>query len=225
MRKYIKFVSLCFALCLLLASISVAVAADRDLLYYIKQISACRAAGDYKGGLANANKAVQLDPKDASLYAVRAHFKSKTGDTAGALKDVAESLKIDPKYTLAYEIRATILLNQQKWQPALKDGDKIVALEPKESVGYYVRGWAKLGLRDIEGAVSEVRKAVALDPESQQTKEVAVSASHLLLARAKRKSSEGNVQGAIKDCNDAISMNPKNTEAVKLRNSLKAGKH
>ena len=223
MHNYIMVRVLVTVFCLQLLSGSVFAADTKDLGYYVKQMVACRSAGNYKGGLANANKAVQLAPQDSSLYNIRGYFKMKTGDTAGAIKDATESIKFDSKNVGAYELRASVYLAQEKWTQAAKDGESMISLSPKESDGYYVRGSAKFGARDIDGAVKDIRKAVSLDPGDPGSKDVADTLSMFLVARARQKATTGNMKEAIQDCEAAIGLNSKNTEAVKLKAKLKAG--
>jgi tetratricopeptide (TPR) repeat protein len=52
--------------------------------------------GDYKGGLADYDKALQYDPADADSWNNRGQAKMRLGDKPGAIADLRKALEINP---------------------------------------------------------------------------------------------------------------------------------
>jgi tetratricopeptide (TPR) repeat protein len=52
---------------------------------------------DFKGGLADYNKAIQFDPKDADSWNNRGIAKREIGDKTGAIADLKKALEINPE--------------------------------------------------------------------------------------------------------------------------------
>ena len=52
---------------------------------------------DFKGGLADYNKAIQFDPADATSWNNRGIAKRETGDKAGAIADFKKALALNPE--------------------------------------------------------------------------------------------------------------------------------
>ena len=64
--------------------------------------------GDYQGAIADYNKAIELDPKDATTYKLRGHEKSKLGDYQGEIADYNKAIELDPKDAEAYKLRGLV---------------------------------------------------------------------------------------------------------------------
>jgi tetratricopeptide (TPR) repeat protein len=68
---------------------------------------------DYVGALADYNKSIAVDPKNAITYYNRGTLKHlKLNDLPGALADYNQSLAINPKYAIAYDNRGFLKANQ-----------------------------------------------------------------------------------------------------------------
>ena len=223
MYRQIQLAGLSLALFLQAAVGSAFAAETKDIEYYVKQAAACRTNKDYKGGLENTNKAISLNSKDGDLFALRAYFKSKTGDNAGAIKDATEGIRLDPKAFEIYEIRAGIYLMQGEYRLALKDGDSMVAIDPKTADGYLIRSAAQYALNSLDVAASELHTALNISPSDSMAQELATSMSKSFAERAQTRADAGNTEGAIQDCDEDISLNSQNDQAVALKAKLGGG--
>ena len=58
--------------------------------------------GDYQGAIAECNKAIELDPKDAKAYNNRGYAKRNLGDNQGAIADYNKAIELDPKDATTY---------------------------------------------------------------------------------------------------------------------------
>ncbi|KAI9572138.1 phosphoprotein phosphatase [Boletus coccyginus] len=80
------------------------------------------------------SKAIELNPRDATLWCNRAAARTRLEEYGFALDDASKAIAVDPKYTKAYYRRATCYLQIAKPQLAVADFKKVVALEPKNDV-------------------------------------------------------------------------------------------
>ena len=58
--------------------------------------------GDLQGAIADCNKAIEVDPKDARAYRYRGHAKEDLGDLQGAIADYNKAIEVDPKDAYGY---------------------------------------------------------------------------------------------------------------------------
>jgi len=72
---------------------------------YVQQASNKHNAGDHTGSISLLSKAIELNPKEAVLYDLRASEKVLLKDYTGAIQDLDKAIELDPKYTEAYFFR------------------------------------------------------------------------------------------------------------------------
>jgi tetratricopeptide (TPR) repeat protein len=103
-----------------------------------------KAQRDFRGALADYNKAISLNPKLAKSYNNRGNVKSELDDHQGALSDYNKAISIDPQFALAYNNRG--LLKHWKLDDrsgAGRDFNKAIAIKPQFAHAYYNRGLLK----------------------------------------------------------------------------------
>jgi Tfp pilus assembly protein PilF len=171
--------------------------------------------GDYRGSLANFDRAIQLEPNSAIAYGYRGFIKAeKLQDVRGALADYNRSIQLDPKSAIAYRNRG--LLKQEKLQDvrgALADYNRAIQLDPKSASAYYNRGALKQEkLQDVQGTLADYNRAIQLDP-----KFAFVYNNRGLLKENKLQ----DLQGALADYNRAIAIDPNFATAYYNRGLLK----
>jgi tetratricopeptide (TPR) repeat protein len=64
-----------------------------------------KAETDFAGALADLNRSLQLDEKNAEAWYFRGTVKGLTNDYTGAIADLNQSLKLDPANAEAYSAR------------------------------------------------------------------------------------------------------------------------
>ncbi|CAL1707379.1 unnamed protein product [Somion occarium] len=79
-------------------------------------------------------QAIELNPKDATLWCNRAYTRIKLEEHGYALNDASTAIQLDPKYSKAYYRRATCYLQTLQYKKAIGDFKKVLALEPQNAV-------------------------------------------------------------------------------------------
>ena len=74
--------------------------------------------GDYDGGLADADAAVEKDPKNLYNFLNRADVRHMRGEIDLALEDIARALAVDEKNPIAYKLQGDIFDEQSKTDAA-----------------------------------------------------------------------------------------------------------
>lgn len=97
-------------------------------------------SGDYKNALAEYDKAIEHDPKNAEAYCGRARVRLMAEQNDLALADADKALALDSKFLPAFEVRAYIKTAQKDYEGAIAEINQAIALEPENALWYIVRG-------------------------------------------------------------------------------------
>jgi tetratricopeptide (TPR) repeat protein len=155
--------------------------------------------GDLDGALADYNRAIKLDPHDATAYDNRGLAKMAKGDLDGALADYDRAVQISPRN---FKIRASRgLVRQRKGDldGALADYDMAIKFYRNYQFAYSARASVKIAKHDLDGALADCNRAIELNP-----KDAAAYDNRALIETAK-----GNRDAAAADFNRAIKLDPK----------------
>jgi tetratricopeptide (TPR) repeat protein len=173
---------------------------------------------DYRGALAEYDRAIQLDPNYAIAYNYRGILKEhKLSDSQGALAEYNRAIQLDPNLALAYNNRGSLKYKKLgDSQGALADYNRAIQLDPNLAAPYNNRGILKENkLSDSQGALADYNRAIQLDPN--------YSIAYTNRGSLKYKKL-GDNQGALADYNRAIQLNPNLAIAYTNRGSLKENK-
>ena len=122
---------------------------------------------DYQGTLADLNRAIQLDSRNAFAYSSRGFLKAeKLQDYQGALADFDRAIQLDPNNGLAYHNRGNLKANKlQDIRGGLNDYNRAIQLDSQNAIYYSYRGALKSAkLRDQRGALVDLNRAIQVDP-------------------------------------------------------------
>ena len=125
---------------------------------------------DYQGAIADLNKAIELNPKDARAYYNRGVVKDELKQYKEAIADYTEAIKLNPKYSYAYNNRGVVKGKLKQHKEAIADFDKDIELNPEYAQAYYNRGLAYRELGQKEKADTDSRTWAKLIGE--RTKEI-----------------------------------------------------
>ena len=155
--------------------------------------------GNNDKAIADLDKAIELNPKDAFAYTNRGRAWNNKGNHDKAIADYNEAIKLDLKHAAAYSGRGIAWNDKGNNDKAIADYNEVIRLEPKGALAYYNRGNAWKDKSDFDKAISDYNEAIRLNPK-------------LAAAYNNRGFSwinKGNSDKAIADYNEAIRLNPK----------------
>lgn len=167
---------------------------------------------DYRGAIADLNKAIKLDPKDLEAYLVRGAAKDLLEDYRGAIADYDKAIEVDPKHAMAYSLRGDSKYDHEDYRGAIADYDKAIELDPNLAMAYRLRGGAKFHLEDYRGAIADSDKAIELAPDLTMA----------YVGRGSAKARLKDYRGAIADYDKAITLDPNLAMAYFNRGVAKA---
>ncbi|MEZ0227715.1 MAG: tetratricopeptide repeat protein, partial [Planctomycetota bacterium] len=116
------------------------------------------------GALADANRAIELDPKNALAWALRGCCRSNRGDQPSAIADFDQAIALDPKADQAWVNRGIARAKAGEARGALADFDRAIELRRTAFALRHRAGVKKL-LEDFEGELADLDAGVALDPK------------------------------------------------------------
>ena len=116
-------------------------------------------------GLADFNKAIELDPKATLPYYHRANLAYERKEYDKALEDYNTVIRNDPEFDWAYHVRGWIYYRRKDYDKALVDYEKAIQLVPSESVFYRDRGNIALIRKQYDQAMADFSKSIELDPK------------------------------------------------------------
>jgi tetratricopeptide (TPR) repeat protein len=213
---------------------------------FFNRAGAKKAAGDLDGAIADYDRAIQIDPKDAAIYNNRGLAKQAKGDLDAAIVDFNRAIQLNPKDAVAYSNRGNAKRDKGDLDGAILDYNRAIRLDPKYAYAYYNRGLAKKQKSDLDGAIADYNRVIELDPkfakaycdrgvakrrkddldgaisDYDRTVELDPKYAIAYFNRGNAKDDKGDLEGAIADYNRGIELNPKDSKAYDYRAEVHA---
>jgi tetratricopeptide (TPR) repeat protein len=117
--------------------------------------------GRYDSAIADANKAIMMNPRYPMPYVNRGNAYFKLNDPDRALKSYLKALQIDPRDPECYFNLGLAYYKKGLPEDALKSYDKTVELDPHHYAAWYNKSCMASQKRDLKGAIAALEKAVA----------------------------------------------------------------
>jgi tetratricopeptide (TPR) repeat protein len=215
---------------------------------FFSRAIAKKAAGDLDGAIADYDRAIQLDPKDAAIYNNRGVAKQAKGGLDAAIVDFNRAIQLNPKDAGAYINRGNAKRDKGDLDGAMVDYNRAIRLDSKYAIAYYSRGLAKKQKNDLDGAIADYNRVIELDPKfakaycdrgvakrrkgdldgaiSDYNRTVELDPKYAIayFNRGNAKNEKGDLDGAIADYNRGIELNPKYADAYNNRGAVKGTK-
>ncbi len=128
----------------------------------------------YSDAVADFNRAIELDPKNAKAYLERGRAYDELSDRSRAEADLAEAMRLDPADPEAYASRGWLRRNSGNKETAKADFEQAIkladsAIEAKRNLGgaYTARSDAYAGIEDYARAISDLEDAIELYPQDE----------------------------------------------------------
>lgn len=160
--------------------------------------------GNYKLAIADYNKAIGLNPKEADTYAYyrRGIAYNNLGNHKRAIIDFDKAIELDSKNVLAYQERGSAYYFLGKYKLAIANYDKAIELNPKEVLAYEMRGITYHKLKNYKQAITDYNKTVTLNSKN----------ANVYYFRGVAHSMLGNEKQALNDYKTAARLGNKRTQ-------------
>jgi tetratricopeptide (TPR) repeat protein/S1-C subfamily serine protease len=168
--------------------------------------------GDYKGAIADFDRAIKINPNLSNAYNGRGAVKLALGDNKGAISDFDRVIKINPNHAETYVSRGTAKLNQGEKKEALADFNRAIKINPNYAEAYIYRGTAKSDLGDKQEANADFDRAIKINPNYDTA----------YFFRGAAKLNQGEKKEALADFDRAIKINPNYAEVYIFRGTVKS---
>ena len=117
---------------------------------------------DYPAAIADADRALALDPKLARAYNLRASARRATGDLRRAIEDFTQAIALEPNLDNYFQ-RASTYQKLGEHKLAVADFDQALAEDPQEPHIYYARAQSRAALGDSAGAQADTAQGQKID--------------------------------------------------------------
>jgi tetratricopeptide (TPR) repeat protein len=164
---------------------------------------------DYDRAFNDANRAIELDPKNGAHYYLRGKSYIGQSDSERAIADFARAIELDPNNYDYHGARGISYVNKGAYDQAFADLNCAIENNPANGEYYCFRGLNYLkngdterGGADFDRAIDLFNQAIALDPKN----------AGLYAGRAMSHLGKGDPDEGKADFDRAIELNPKNPE-------------
>ncbi len=124
--------------------------------------------GDYERLIADADRAIELDPNLALAYNNRAGAWINKQDYERAIADCDQAIRLNPNLAIAYNNRAAAWVGKGDYERVIADADRAIKLDPNHALAYYNRGVASYNKKDYDRAIADFDQAIRLNPQHQR---------------------------------------------------------
>ena len=115
-------------------------------------------------GIAEYNKALELNPGFAIAHRTRGFAYCGKGQYNQAISDFTKAIEINPRYADAYFYRGFAYCDKGQYDQAISDFTKAIEINPRYADAYFYRGFAHCGKGQYDQAISDYSKAIDLNP-------------------------------------------------------------
>ncbi len=169
---------------------------------------------DWEGAIADATKAIELDPGLAQAWANRCGSRGMTGDWDGQIADATKAIELDPGLATAWANRASARGKKDDRDGELADATRAIELDPRLAEAWVTRGAARGQKGDWEGEIADETRAIELNP----------GLGAAWVNRGAAREEKGDFDGAIADATKAIELDPRQAVAWLDRGSARGEK-
>lgn len=178
---------------------------------YLGRARLSLACGDTVAAKADIDHALQLDPRDANAYIMRADIAiNSESDYEAALQDIDNAIRLMPTMAGLYINRAFLRYNLDSYTGAMEDYDYALTLEPLNKTALFNRGLLLAEVSANDRALDDFNRVLELDPNDYRA----------LYNRAIIHKAKGNYNEALADIERIAQRFPEFPGAVYIRGSI-----
>jgi hypothetical protein len=186
--------------------------------YGYRGIALRRRAGspqDFEQGLRDLETAVGAGPDTAIAYVFRGQLHLARHDPDLAIADCDEAIRRDPQLAAAFALRSAAFTAKQNFERAAGDYSEAIRIDPSYAGVVAGRAGAKNAPADWSRA-DQSRAVPDRDPAPQPDAKSRAAAA-TFATRATERYQKSDYAGALADCDEALKLNPRNEQALKIR--------
>ena len=152
-------------------------------------------------------RAIELNPRNGSVYANRALAREGIGDLDGAILDLSKAIELEPHSAGHYGNRANAYSAKGDYVHAIQDHNRAIDLNPKTLTHYSDRGTTYKDMGEYDRAIQDYDTAIVLNS----------NIAAIFDNRGVVYSATGEHDRAIQDHNKAIDIDPNFPKAYNNR--------
>jgi tetratricopeptide (TPR) repeat protein len=186
--------------------------------YGYRGIALRRRAGspqDFEQGLRDLETAIGAGPDTAIAHVFRGHLHLARRDPDLAIADCDEAIRRDPQLAAAFALRSAAFTAKQNFERAAGDYSEAIRIDPSYAGAIAGRAGANNAPADWSRA-DQSRVPPDRDPAPQPDAKSRAAAA-TLATRATTRYQKSDYAGAIADCDEALKLNPRNEQALRIR--------
>jgi Tfp pilus assembly protein PilF len=123
-------------------------------------------AKQYPDALRDFDRALEINPRDASALVGRGTLFARTGSFDRALADLGRAIEVDPGYAESYAKRCFVKMLLEEPRNALPDCEMAVELDPRHRDAHTNLGVVLAALNRAGEAEASYRRALAIEPSN-----------------------------------------------------------
>jgi tetratricopeptide (TPR) repeat protein len=117
---------------------------------------------DFRGSLADYNRAIALAPNNPEIWLNRGVVKEKLNDLKGAYADYSQAIELRPDFVKAWLNRGNLLAAQQRYKEALEDYSIAIIYQTDYGAAYFNRAIAHQKSNHKTNACADLKEAKRL---------------------------------------------------------------
>jgi tetratricopeptide (TPR) repeat protein len=168
-------------------------------------------AKDWDRAIADCTRSVELDARQARVYALRAAAYLEKGDVMSANKDYDLAITYAPAWGFVLTARAGTRLRLGDPRGAVQDAARAMEVEPTDWTAPFVRAQAKWRLGDRVGAMADAGRAIKNAPRESEP----------YALRSQLRHAAGEKDGALEDATKVTQLAPGELSSWRWRASLR----
>ncbi|MBK8900709.1 MAG: tetratricopeptide repeat protein [Anaerolineaceae bacterium] len=111
------------------------------------------------------NRAIELQPKWASIFHERGVTYQEMEEYDAALADFNRAIELKPKWAGNFQERGITFREMEEYDAALADFNRAIELEPKWASNFQQRGITFRKMEEYEAALADFNRAIELQPK------------------------------------------------------------
>lgn len=143
---------------------------DKLIEAYLLRAEILLQTKEYKEGLKDAEKAVELAPEEENGYLLRARLHEAEGNADKAEEDFQYVIDLNPFNEQAYLFLGKLYIARGRAEEAIELFGEALEQKPDFAEAYSERGRAKFETGDKDGALEDMKKALELNPEGEEAR-------------------------------------------------------